>query len=51
MSNPESFTGFLLAAVLITASPDPDNLMLLGLGMSRGQQQGMAFGLDCAMGA
>lgn len=50
MLSPEQFTGFLLAAVLITASPGPDNLMVLGLGMSRGRLQGMVFGLGCALG-
>ena len=47
---PEQFFGFLAAAVLITASPGPDNLMVLGVGMSRGRRQGMAFGLGCALG-
>ena len=50
MLAPEQFLGFLLAAVLITASPGPDNLMVLGLGMSRGRKQGMVFGLGCALG-
>ncbi|OAN44750.1 lysine transporter LysE [Paramagnetospirillum marisnigri] len=42
--------GFLGAAVLVTLSPGPDNLMILGLGMSRGRRQGMAFGFGCALG-
>lgn len=42
--------GFLLAALLITATPGPDNLMVLGLGMSRGRRAGIAFGLGCAFG-
>jgi len=50
MLTPEQLTGFLLAAVLITASPGPDNLMVLGLGVSRGRLQGMVFGLGCALG-
>lgn len=41
---------FLLVAVLITASPGPDNLMVLGMGMSKGRRQGIAFGLGCALG-
>ncbi|NRT54975.1 LysE family translocator [Sphaerotilus uruguayifluvii] len=41
---------FTLAAILITASPGPDNLMVLGMGMSRGRRQGIAFGLGCALG-
>lgn len=44
------FFGFLLTAVLITLAPGPDNLMVLGMGMSRGRRQGMAFGLGCAFG-
>ena len=44
------FSGFLLAALLITASPGPDNLLVLGMGMSRGRRQGIAFGLGCAFG-
>jgi threonine/homoserine/homoserine lactone efflux protein len=50
MLTPEQFFGFLAAAVLITVSPGPDNLMVLGVGMSRGRKQGMAFGLGCALG-
>jgi threonine/homoserine/homoserine lactone efflux protein len=41
---------FLSAAVLITVSPGPDNLMVLGVGMSRGRAKGIAFGLGCALG-
>jgi threonine/homoserine/homoserine lactone efflux protein len=48
--SPEQFIGFLLAAMLITISPGPDNLMVLGVGISRGRRQGMAFGLGCALG-
>lgn len=44
------FFGFLLAALLITAAPGPDNLMVLSMGMSRGRRQGMVFGLGCALG-
>ncbi|WP_028537337.1 LysE family translocator [Paludibacterium yongneupense] len=48
--SPDQFLGFLAAAVLITLSPGPDNLMVLGVGMSRGRRQGMVFGLGCALG-
>ncbi|WP_200917980.1 LysE family translocator [Jeongeupia sp. HS-3] len=48
--SPEQFLGFLAAAMLITASPGPDNLMVLGTGISRGRRQGMVFGLGCALG-
>jgi threonine/homoserine/homoserine lactone efflux protein len=44
------FSGFLVAAVLVTLAPGPDNLMVLGLGMARGRRAGMAFGLGCAAG-
>lgn len=47
---PEQFLGFLAAALLITMSPGPDNLMVLSIGISRGRKQGMAFGLGCALG-
>jgi threonine/homoserine/homoserine lactone efflux protein len=46
----EQFLGFLAAAVLVTAAPGPDNLMVLGFGMSRGRAAGIAFGLGCAFG-
>ena len=41
---------FLLAAVLLTATPGPDNLMVLSIGMSKGRRAGIAFGLGCALG-
>lgn len=48
--SPEQFFAFLAAAMLVTASPGPDNLMVLSVGMSRGPRQGVAFGLGCALG-
>lgn len=42
--------GFLLAAVLVTLAPGPDNLAVLGLGMARGRRAGIGFGLGCALG-
>src|SRR5690606_5891518 len=50
MLSAEQLAGFLAAAVIITASPGPDNLMVLSMGMSRGRKQGLAFGLGCAFG-
>jgi len=41
---------FLLTAIVLTATPGPDNLMVLGVGMSRGRRGGIAFGLGCALG-
>jgi threonine/homoserine/homoserine lactone efflux protein len=50
MLTPDQFFAFLAAAMLITLSPGPDNLMVLGVGMSRGRRHGMAFGVGCALG-
>lgn len=47
---PEQLLPFLLAAVLLTATPGPDNLMVLSVGASKGRRLGMAFGLGCAAG-
>lgn len=41
---------FLATAVVLTATPGPDNLMVLSMGMSRGRRAGVAFGLGCALG-
>lgn len=46
----QQLLGFLVAAVLVTMAPGPDNLMVLGIGMSKGRRQGIAFGLGCAVG-
>lgn len=48
--SPEQFFGFLSAALLITLSPGPDNLMVLSIGASRGRRLGMVFGLGCGLG-
>lgn len=50
MLTPDQFLAFLMAAMVITAAPGPDNLLVLGLGMSRGPRHGMVFGLGCAIG-
>lgn len=50
MISPEQILAFLAAAVVITVSPGPDNLMVLGVGMSRGRVKGIVFGLGCALG-
>lgn len=47
---PEQLASFTVAAVLITLSPGPDNLMVLSIGIARGKKQGIAFGLGCALG-
>ena len=41
---------FLAASALITIAPGPDNLMVLSVGISRGQRAGIGFGLGCAIG-
>jgi threonine/homoserine/homoserine lactone efflux protein len=46
----EQLLAFLAAALLITASPGPDNLMVLSMGLSKGRKHGMVFGLGCALG-
>ena len=46
----EQIFPFLLAAVLLTATPGPDNLMVLSVGAAKGRRLGMAFGLGCATG-
>lgn len=48
--SPEQVLGFLSAALLITLSPGPDNMMVLGMGMARGRAPGVVFGLGCALG-
>lgn len=50
MTTLEQILPFLLTAVLLTATPGPDNLMVLGVGASKGRRLGMAFGLGCAAG-
>ena len=50
MLAPEQLFGFLAAAVLITLSPGPDNLMVLSTGIAKGRVRGIAFGLGCALG-
>ncbi len=50
MLSPEQFFAFLAAAMLVTISPGPDNMMVLSMGISKGRRQGIAFGLGCALG-
>ncbi len=50
MPSIDQLLGFLVAALLVTASPGPDNLMVLGIGVARGPRSGIAFGLGCALG-
>ena len=48
--SPDQVLAFLAAAVVLTLTPGPDNLMVLSLGISKGRRLGMAFGLGCALG-
>jgi threonine/homoserine/homoserine lactone efflux protein len=50
MLTPDQFFAFLGAAILLTLSPGPDNMMVLSLGMAKGRLRGVAFGLGCALG-
>ena len=50
MLSVEQLFPFLLTAVFLTATPGPDNLMVLSVGASKGRRLGMAFGLGCACG-
>lgn len=50
MLTPDQLFAFLLAAIAITATPGPDNLMVLGMGVPKGRARGLAFGLGCAAG-
>ncbi len=49
LSMPQTLA-FLATALVLTATPGPDNLMVLSMGMSRGRRAGMTFGLGCALG-
>lgn len=40
---------FLVTALLVMATPGPDKLMVLSVGMSRGKRSGIAFGLGLRM--
>jgi threonine/homoserine/homoserine lactone efflux protein len=47
---PDQLFAFLGAAILLTLSPGPDNMLVLSLGMAKGRLRGVAFGLGCALG-
>jgi len=50
LPSPETLLAFIAASVLITIAPGPDNLMVLGHGISRGREAGIAVALGCALG-
>lgn len=41
---------FIAASVIVIIAPGPDNLMVLGQGISRGRKAGISFALGCALG-
>jgi threonine/homoserine/homoserine lactone efflux protein len=50
MLTPDQFFAFLGAAILLTLSPGPDNMLVLSIGIAKGRLRGVAFGLGCALG-
>jgi threonine/homoserine/homoserine lactone efflux protein len=50
MLSPDQLFAFLGAALLLTLSPGPDNMLVLSVGMAKGRLRGVAFGLGCALG-
>lgn len=48
--DPANLGAFVIAAILLTLAPGPDNLMVLSLAMAKGRIKGVLFGLGCALG-
>jgi len=48
--NPELFATFLVAACVVIASPGPDSLNTLAIGMSRGRREAVAYALGVGIG-
>jgi threonine/homoserine/homoserine lactone efflux protein len=46
----ESYFAFIIASLILTATPGPDNLAILSLGLAHGRRAGMGFALGCALG-
>ncbi len=46
----DSLVPFLGTALLVTAAPGPDNLGIIGLGLSRGRNAALGFALGCTLG-
>ncbi len=46
----ESYFAFILASLVLIATPGPDNVAILSLGLAHGRRAGMAFALGCALG-
>jgi len=46
----ESFFAFILASLVLIATPGPDNVAILSLGLTHGRRAGMGFALGCALG-
>jgi len=45
-----SYFAFLIASLICTAAPGPDNLAVLSLGLAHGRRAGMGFAVGCALG-
>lgn len=41
---------FVIASLIVILAPGPDNLMVLGQGITRGRTAGVSFALGCALG-
>jgi threonine/homoserine/homoserine lactone efflux protein len=46
----DSYLAFILASIVLTATPGPDNVAILSLGLAHGRRAGMGFALGCALG-
>jgi threonine/homoserine/homoserine lactone efflux protein len=46
----ESYFAFVVASLICTAAPGPDNLAILSLGLAHGRRAGVGFALGCALG-
>lgn len=46
----ELYLAFILASLVLIATPGPDNLGILSLGLAYGRRAGMGFAFGCALG-
>ncbi len=46
----ESYLAFVVASLICTAAPGPDNLAILSLGLTHGRRAGVGFAVGCALG-
>jgi len=45
-----TYLAFILASIVLTATPGPDNIAILSMGLAHGRRAGMGFALGCALG-